>query len=145
VIRKEDGRVRWMVETGDVSTRSDRHRLDRMAERFVFEEAALSGQPLGKAWIETKRGALELAMHHAGRNGLVMPSRPRPGVRHQSVTDFFAHFGAQARCFTNCSEAGLPGKESFTTWSPFTDATFDIVAGLVEGDRIGILCIDDED
>ena len=51
MIRKEDGRVRWMVETGDVSTRSDRHRLDRMAERFVFEEAALSGQPLGKAWI----------------------------------------------------------------------------------------------
>ena len=145
MIRKEDGRVRWMIEMDDLPTRSNRHRLDRMAEIFVFEEAALSGRPLGKNWVEAKRGAVELAMHHAGRSGLAIPSRQQPGVRHKSVAEFFEHFGSQARCFTNRSEAGLPGQESFTTWSPFTDSTFDIVAGLVEGERIGILCIDDED
>lgn len=130
----------WIIAREPYATRSARHRLDGLRQRFSPAVAALSEAFEPRHWNEVPpEDALKL-MAHRGKHGIANSGFDLPPKRraHGQLDRFMARFSDQARLFLN---AQMPPQ----FWQPMTRSTFDLALGVVDGDTIGIFCIEDED
>ncbi len=165
----DEGRERWLswiVAREPYANRSARHRLDILRQRFTPAVADLAKEFEPRNWLEAEpepalRLAADRAKHGIAYNRLELPSKR---VAHAQFDRFMDRFSGQSRLFLNTRKIGIenlpldPGASreeinryenslliTFDTSQPLTQSTFDLAVGVVDGDTIGIFCIEDED
>jgi hypothetical protein len=161
--RGVDGWHSWLVAEELHPSRSARARLMMLAPLFETKVLARDAEFEAGNWLEiAPSDAHKLGGNRAHKglayNGFDLPERRKPHGRYDR---FVNNFSTGSRWFTNWQIASAryvqPDVEfnrecdvfdeisTGASWAPFTQSTFDMVFGVVDGSRIGIFCIQDED
>lgn len=131
------GKVSW-IWAEDLSHGSDRVRLDGLTPHFSLTGGTVTCNRLGKSWVEIDLASARMRAANVAKEGMAYSDWCfRPNVRFPAVTRFFQQFGDEARVFTNWN--------SDRSWHSVSGSTFDMIFGVVDGSRIGMICIEDED
>ena len=135
----------WLVAEEVYASGSDRARLIRLRHSFQPAVAPLADEFTHSHWREVPLDEARLLTADRAKKGIAYNSfaLPRRLLSHPRVNSFFADFSDAARAFTNWGE--IIGGGCSGGWQPFTQSTFDLAVGVVDGKKIGIFCIEDED
>mgnify|MGYP003678449517 CR=1 FL=1 len=133
-------RVSWVVAR-DLSTRSARHRLDALSQKMTVALSDVA-DPLGEGWQDIALADAKFLAHNFAKAGIAYAHRDkfRRGIRDSRVTGFFDQFSADGKAVTNWGH-----REGFSSGSAFTTSTMDRAFGVLDGEKTGIICIEDED
>lgn len=136
----------WLVAEEVYASGSDRARLIRLRQSFQPAVAPLFEEFTHSHWRELLVHEARVLAADRAKKGiaynamLVMPKRL---TTHPEVDAFFEAFSDTARAFVNWAPFSSDGQSGY--WAPFTQSTFDMAVGVVDGKKIGIFCIEDED
>jgi len=124
-------RDRASVEADDVS----------VVDSFVKD---LGFKPLGRAWRAVDRdGAVTLLTAMLARDLAYFTQLMLPKTARYLATSFVDLFDRHAaKCYIN---GETPSIESGRCWEPLTDSTFDAAVVILDREKIGIVCVEDED
>lgn len=138
-------RLSWLVAEEVYVAGSDRARLIRLRQSYQPALAPLSDEFTHSNWRELPIDEARLLAADRAKKGLAYNSMalPKRLLSHPQVNQFFAVFSDAARAFINWGVISEDGCRA--GWQPFTQSTFDMAVGVVDGKKIGIFCIEDED
>lgn len=143
ILEKErEAGLSWIVAR-DFTGGSCRSVLDRLAPSLELSLSDGFGVPIGKSWFEvTPENVLSGMASQSGWRTLV-PSDTLIRSRRvfQSMKRFVSHFDDTCRTFSNWNRLG----QTAWTWQPVSGSTCDQTFGVVQGQRVGILCAEWED
>lgn len=134
----------WLVAEEAYIAGSDRARLIRLRQSYQPAVAPLSDEFTHSHWREVSIDEAKLLAADRAKKGIAYNSMalPRRLISHPQVNRFFAVFSDAPRAFINWGEISADG---LCGWQSFTQSTFDLAVGVVDGKKIGIFCIEDED
>lgn len=141
----KQGWMSWIVALCPASFQPQPHRLNLLRARFNPAVGDLSPEFQPTAWQSISRAEGRALAADRIQNGLAYNSfqLPRGDRRHRTSERFFEHFSIDCDCFVNWHS--FPNDENGAHWQPFTQSTIDLAIGVVDPERIGIICIQDED
>jgi hypothetical protein len=139
--------VSWLVCRELNPSRPDRVRLDRVRSSLDVAVARLAEDFSESDWSDIDRSKALLLGPDRAKNGIAYNSMRLPErlVDHKIFDQFANRFSPAARWFCNWT-FDLPWMTSgMGSWDPVTTSTFDLCLGAVDGDLVGIFCVQDED
>ncbi|WP_300554658.1 hypothetical protein [Maricaulis sp.] len=101
----------------------------------------------GSDWSDIDRSKALLLGPDRAKNGIAYNSvgLPERRVAHKSFDRFANHFSLASRWFYNWATDVSLMTSGIGSWNPVTTSTFDLCLGVVDGDLVGIFCVEDED
>jgi hypothetical protein len=111
-----------------------------VVDKFV---ESLGLRPIAEEWLRTEPPAARRIVLDILERDLAygMPAVPPPLAL--ELTDaLFAPFGLGSLYFANCAPRV---RANGWSWCPLSDATFDVGVVCLSDERIGVLCVQDED
>ena|GEM_PF-3252289 len=135
IAQNSRGGLSWIV-CREYSSGSARARLDRLAPNLPLGLSSGFANPLGRGWRDEP---VDVALHRlnnwraSAKDDIFIRTR----ADYRSIKTFASYFTDSARAFCNREQISATA----SAHTPMSPATFDFATGLVEGDLVGILCV----
>jgi len=136
----------WCVVRLQHPTETARAKLETFRTGFKPAVSGLNPDFVSTHWREISSKDGRILCADRAKNGLAYnPNlyKQSARARYPKSDAFFDLFDEGACCFVNWGELSNDGRSG--SWSPMTCSTFDLAVGVVDADKVGIFCIEDED